>query len=74
MRDERVIADIGSGLDGLAQAVERFLRQLFAAAFFGDSAPPDAILTIFIAPVRNHSSASPIESPYVKSRCVRVRV
>jgi hypothetical protein len=29
MRDERVIADIGSGLDGLAQVVDRFLRRLF---------------------------------------------
>jgi len=35
MRDGRVIADIGSGLDGLAQAVERFLRRFFAAVFCG---------------------------------------
>jgi hypothetical protein len=74
MRDEKVIAAIGSGLDGLAQAVERFLRRLFAAAFCGNSTPPNAILTISIAPMRNHSGASPIESPRVRSGCVRVRV
>ncbi len=76
MLNGRVIADIGTGLDGLAQVVERFLLRLFTAAFCGDCAPPDAILTIFIAPVRTiqvrHRSTLPASDPRA-SGCITVR-